>query len=57
MLVGELTRTNPLVGVWEVKESLIEEPQSPADFDANWNILLSGTDAGKGTRLETPGQE
>jgi hypothetical protein len=28
-----------------------------ADFDANWNVLLSGTGAGKGTRLETPGQD
>jgi hypothetical protein len=27
------------------------------DFDANWNVLLSGTGAGKGTRLETPGED
>jgi hypothetical protein len=28
-----------------------------AFFDANWNVLLSGTGAGKGRRLETPGQD
>ena len=28
-----------------------------ANFDANWNVLLSGTGGGKGTRLETPGQD
>jgi hypothetical protein len=28
-----------------------------ANFDANWNVLLNGTGGGKGTRLETPGQD
>ena len=28
-----------------------------AFFDANWNVLLSGTGDGKGRRLETPGQD
>jgi hypothetical protein len=28
------------------------------DFlDANWNVVFSTTDEGKGTRLETPGQD
>jgi hypothetical protein len=28
-----------------------------AEFDANWNVLTSGTGGGTGTRLETPGQD